>query len=83
VRVTHAFVGTFPFFAADRMRTRVAERRRPERRPDPDESPPLPAVSPLVERLLMGVTALDRRVLPRRDLPVGSSVLVVGRRPHV
>lgn len=79
VRSSYAFAGTFPFFAADRLRTRVRERRRP---PAPVEGPPsLPPVSALVERVLLDATRLDRRVLPGRDLPFGSSVLVVARKP--
>lgn len=80
VRSTYAFAGTFPFFAADRIRTRVAERRRPPA-PTADGLPPLPPVSRLVERVLLGATGVDRRLLPERDLPVGSSVLVVARKP--
>lgn len=79
VRSTYAFTGTFPFFAADRLRTRLLERRRPAA--PADGLPPLPPVSPLVERVLLGATRLDRRLLPGRDLPVGSSVLVVARKP--
>lgn len=83
VRTTYAFAGTFPFFAADRIRTRLAERRRPAPPPVPGEVPPLPAVSPMVERVLLGGTGLDHRLLPRLDLPFGSSVLVVGRKPSI
>jgi dolichyl-phosphate beta-glucosyltransferase len=40
-------------------------------------------VHPGVNRLLVAVTALERRVLRRRDLPFGLSVLVVARRGRV
>ncbi|WP_244932245.1 class I SAM-dependent methyltransferase [Nocardioides sp. W7] len=81
VRTTYAFAGTFPFFAAERLRTRLVERGRPPVSAGAGEVPPLPAVGRVVERILLGATALDRRLLPRRDLPFGSSVLVVARRP--
>lgn len=82
VRTTYAFTGTFPFFAADRLRTRLAERGRPAPATDSGEVPPLPAVGHLVERVLLAATALDRRLLPGHDLPFGSSVLLVARRPE-
>jgi SAM-dependent methyltransferase len=40
-------------------------------------------VHPVVNRLLVLVTALERRLLRRRDLPFGLSVLVVARRGRV
>lgn len=80
LRTTYAFAGVFPLFAVDRLRTRAAERRRP-RSAAPGEAPSLPEVGPLLERVLLGATEVDRRLLPRRDLPFGSSVLLVGRKP--
>jgi len=71
-RTTYAFMSVFPFFAAERLLRRV-------RRPSP-EAPAdivsLPEVSPLVERVLLGLADLDRALLGNRDLPFGSSVLL-------
>jgi SAM-dependent methyltransferase len=82
-RSTYAFASVFPFFAAERLgrraRDRVA-RRRPGR---PADIVSLPAVPAPVERLLMGLSRLDRRLLRRGDLPFGSSVLLAASRPVV
>lgn len=81
LRVTYAFAGTFPFFAAQRVQSRVAERGTPAPDLPPGALPPLPAVSPVVERVLLAASVLDRRLLPRFDLPFGSSVVVAARKP--
>src|SRR3954451_23336166 len=73
VRATSLFAGTFPFFAADRLRPRV--RSDGSRAGSPDAAPRLPETGPLVERLLMSASGLDRWLLPRCDLPFGSSVV--------
>ena len=41
----------------------------------------LPSVSPRAERVLMRLSALDRRILHRWDLPVGSSLFLAATRP--
>jgi hypothetical protein len=38
-------------------------------------------VSPLLERMLVGLAELDRSLLRSRDLPFGSSVLVAATKP--
>lgn len=83
VRATYAFCGTFPFFAADRLLTRLRQRRLPAPVLRPDEVAPLPSVGRVVEKVLLGATALDRRLLGTRDLPFGSSVLLVARKQAV
>jgi len=73
-RCTYGFAGVFPVFAAERAVRRL--RRRP--------SPPgdaLPRVSPAQDRVLMGLSRVERRVLRRRDLPFGSSVFLAAHRP--
>ena len=72
-RTTYAFTSVFPFFAAERLLRRV-RRRRSEGAPADIVS--LPEVSPLVERVLLGLARLDRALLGNRDLPFGSSVLL-------
>jgi SAM-dependent methyltransferase len=69
-RVTHMFAGTFPMFAAERL---VRKLRKPAAEPDTT----LPEVSPVVERVLMGLCRADERALRRGDLPFGSSVVLV------
>jgi SAM-dependent methyltransferase len=71
-RATYGFAGVFPLFVAQRMATRV-------RRGDPD--PQLPQVSPVTERVLLGISALEARLLRRVDLPFGSSVFVAAEKP--
>ena len=73
VRASYAFAGVFPRFAAERVSRRL-------RRPGPAKTT-LPRVSPAVERVLLGLCAAEARVLPDRDLPWGSSVLLAAHAP--
>ena len=73
LRATYAFAGVFPLFAAERLGRRVRPARPGEAR--------LPQVSPGVDRALTGVCRAEARVLRRRDLPFGSSVLVAAVKP--
>jgi SAM-dependent methyltransferase len=72
-RATYAFTGVFPLFVAERLRRRVS--------PPPAGDTRLPQVSPRVDRVLMGLCAADARLLQRRDLPYGSSVLLAAVKP--
>jgi SAM-dependent methyltransferase len=81
LRATYVFGATFPLFAVDRLRRRVAERARPSRERRDDGVPTLPEVNPRTEQLLMGLTSIDRRILARWNLPVGSSVVLAARKP--
>ncbi|WP_110181128.1 class I SAM-dependent methyltransferase [Nocardioides solisilvae] len=76
LRATHAFAGVFPAFAAQRLSARVAERFRGDRPQQAADVAPVPSVPPLLERTFLGLSQLDRKVLGRWDLPVGSSVFV-------
>lgn len=81
VKASYAFTGTFPLFAAARLAERLKQRGRAA--PDlPDGAvPPLPQVSPGLERLLLGLSRIDGRLLARRDLPFGSSVVLAAVKP--
>jgi SAM-dependent methyltransferase len=79
-RATYMFGATFPLFAAQRLVTRMKERGRKSELAA-GEVPALPKVSKGAERVLMGLSSLDRRILGRRNLPFGSSVVVVARKP--
>ncbi|MGI8949896.1 MAG: class I SAM-dependent methyltransferase [Ornithinimicrobium sp.] len=72
-RASHAFAGVFPMFAAERVWRRV-------RRPTSGDNT-LPQVSPALERLLLGLSRTEARLLPHRDLPFGSSVLLAADKP--
>jgi SAM-dependent methyltransferase len=74
-RCTYAFGSTFPLFVAER----VARRLRRFAGQSPGSR--LPSVSSRAERILMLLSALDRRILHRWDLPVGSSVFLAATRP--
>jgi SAM-dependent methyltransferase len=76
LRATYGFAGVFPAFAAQRL-----ARQRRERRGAAPLGQGLPAVPPVVDRILTGVSRTEARVLRRRDLPFGSSVFVAARRP--
>ena len=73
VRATYAFSGVFPLFVAERLKRRLA--------PPPPGDTRLPQVSERADRVLMGLCRADARVLRRRDLPYGSSVLLVAVKP--
>lgn len=72
-RATYAFGAVFPIFVAERVRRRLA--------PAPAGDTRLPEVSARVDRVLMGLCAADARVLRRRDLPFGSSVVLAAVKP--
>lgn len=72
LRSTHAFGAVFPFFAAERLLRRVRSR--------PAEPRQLPPVPPTMDRLLMSLSQLERRMLLNHDIPFGSSVLLAAAR---
>lgn len=76
-RATYAFTSTFPMFAGERLTRRAVGKVRGPRPEAADGAvPPLPEVPAALEKVLMGLTRMDRRLLRRRDLPFGSSVIV-------
>jgi SAM-dependent methyltransferase len=74
LRCTHIFAGTFPFFAAQRLMTRM--------RGQTVETAPagLPDVGGRAERTLLGLSRAEAQALRKRDLPFGSSVVVAAVR---
>ena len=74
-RATYAFTAVFPFFFAERAGRRL--RRLAGRTSGTGLSP----VSPGVDRMLMGLSRLDHRLLGRRNLPFGSSVFLAAVKP--
>ncbi|MFD6177240.1 MULTISPECIES: class I SAM-dependent methyltransferase [unclassified Isoptericola] len=80
LRATYAFASTFPAFVVERLarRARGLVRRGDGR---PADVVRLPRTSPAVDRVLTALGTVDDRVLARRDLPFGSSVVVAARRP--
>jgi SAM-dependent methyltransferase len=86
-RATYAFTSVFPFFAAERLIRRarhlVRERVWQRRSGAPADIVSLPEVSPMVERVLVGLAGVDRRLLGAHDLPFGSSVLLAASKPSV
>ncbi len=74
-RSTYAFGGVFPLFVAERVLRRVNGRRS-------GTGQQLTPVSPTMDRVLMGLSALDARVLPHRDIWFGSSVLLAAVKPE-
>lgn len=76
-RATYAFSATFPAFAADRLRRKWKERNGATATTQAAEGvPELPEVGRGVERLLLGASSLDERMLGRMDMPFGSSVVL-------
>jgi SAM-dependent methyltransferase len=75
LRSTYAFTSVFPFFVAERA---LREARRRTGRMGEQRLTP---VSPGTDRLLMRLSALDARLLRRRDLPFGSSVFLAAVKP--
>lgn len=73
-RATYGFSGVFAFFAAERAVRRI--RKRP-----PSTDKRLPTVSPTMDRVLMGLTAVESKLLRRLDVPFGSSVFLAAVKP--
>ncbi|WP_322919801.1 class I SAM-dependent methyltransferase [Nocardioides renjunii] len=71
-RVTHAFALVFPMFVAERLVRRL--------RPPAPGAGRLPRPAPAVDRLLRALCRREVRLLARRDLPFGSSILVAAVR---
>lgn len=71
LRLTYAFAGTLPFFAADRLRARLGGE---------SERPGQSRLPRWVTGMLSGCSRLDRWWLVRGNLPVGSSVFALARR---
>ncbi len=80
-RSTYAFAGVFPFFAAERLlrRARGAVTRQGARHAV--ETVRLPSVPPLLARMFLWLSRREGRLLARRDLPFGSSVLLAAVKP--
>ncbi len=81
-RSTYAFAGVFPFFAAERLARRV--RRGLSRSPGEQhavDTVSLPEVPRTLERLFLWLSRKEARVLGRRDLPFGSSVVLAAVKP--
>jgi SAM-dependent methyltransferase len=74
VRSTHAFGGVFPMFVAERARRRM-------RRPAAGFDTRLPAVSARADKVLMGLSGLDQKLLRRTNLPFGSSIFLAAVKP--
>ena len=73
-RATYGFAGVFPFFAAERVVRRVRHRGAPA-------AQGLPQVSPVMDRLLTGLSRREAGALHRRDLPFGSSIFLAAEKP--
>ncbi len=79
-RATYAFTSVFPFFATERLARRAFARISTPHDGGPADIAGVPNLAPSVERLLVGLTRLDARLLSRQDLPFGSSVFVAATR---
>lgn len=85
-RSTYVFAAVFPLFAAERLLRRLGARwsgRAPRAKTSLGAGKRLPPVSQTLERVLMCLLWLDRRVLRTCDLPFGSSCLVAGTKHRV
>jgi SAM-dependent methyltransferase len=74
-RSTYAFGGVFPFFAAERLARRVATRFS-RKRTEAADIVPLPQLPAWMSRIFLNLSAMDQKLLDKRDLPFGSSVVV-------
>lgn len=72
-RATYAFAGTFPFFAADRLRSRLAAGAA--------QRPATASLPGWLEAAFLRLCSLDATALGRTDLPFGSSVFVTATHP--
>ena len=75
-RSTYAFGAVFPLFVAERARRRMQVRAGKE------AASRLPSVSPRTDKVLMGLSGVDHRLLRKRDLPFGSSIFLAASSPR-
>ncbi|GAB2868453.1 class I SAM-dependent methyltransferase [Nocardioides pacificus] len=80
-RATYAFASTLPLFAAERVARKAKRALRGAGSTQAADVVSLPRTPPVLDRILTGLGRLDDRLLARRDLPFGSSIVVVARRP--
>ncbi|MEO6512111.1 MAG: class I SAM-dependent methyltransferase [Nocardioides sp.] len=73
-RSSYAFSSVFPLFAAQRLASRARERLVRAPAAHAQDVVTVPRLPASCQRLLLGVSGLDRRLLSRVDLPFGSSV---------
>ncbi|MBC7630259.1 bifunctional 2-polyprenyl-6-hydroxyphenol methylase/3-demethylubiquinol 3-O-methyltransferase UbiG [Aeromicrobium sp.] len=81
-RATYAFAAVFPFFAIQRVATRIVERVQRRDSSAPADVVELPSVSPSLSRLLLRLCRMDERLLRRTNLPFGSSVVLAASKPE-
>ena len=74
-RATYGFGGVFPFFVAERLKRRLSK-------PAPVPEKQLPQVPAAMDRVLMGLSRVEARLLRRSDLPFGSSVFLAATKTH-
>ncbi|MBA2529087.1 MAG: methyltransferase domain-containing protein [Euzebyales bacterium] len=67
-RATYAFMLTLPFFTLSRLWTKLGR-----------GSAAVSALPASVERVLLGLTGVEERLLSRWDLPAGSSIFLAAR----
>ena len=79
-RSTYAFGAVFPFFAAERLFRRASGTVRKEETA-PEDVVSLPQVPGWMSRMFLALARADQRVLRRRDLPFGSSVIANATKP--
>ena len=75
-RSTYTFAGVFPFFAAERLARRVRGALSRKRAQHPADTVSLPEVPPTLERMFLWLCRKEEKLLSRRDLPFGSSVVL-------
>jgi SAM-dependent methyltransferase len=81
-RSTYAFAGVFPFFATQRLVQRAGAALRRKADPShPADTVSLPDMPAVFERLFLWLSRKEERVLSRRDLPFGSSVVLAALKP--
>jgi hypothetical protein len=75
IRMTHLFASLLPAVAVYRLFLKYLA-RRPEGPPRSELRP----MSPAVNKLLLKIMGVERRLVRRRDLPFGSSIMAVARK---
>ncbi len=80
-RATYIFTSVFPMFAAERLLRRASSALRGGGADRAADVASVPRVSPMLEEVLLRLCRLDARLLSKRDLRFGSSVVVAARKP--